>query len=531
MSDTVIIIKQDWISKKSRHLGLWRRRWTVLTANKLTTYKTQNQTEATESIPLSTVNTVKSINNTILSIQCGNEYRLRTDTETEKLEWIDAITACSQTCVEIPIMYGCPRDDDYKGYFPVSVPYHMDYAYSVKTLIKDIITLINKRYHPFKFIAIKIESGSFIGQELYHDNYDWRNLDANITDYRIDELQQSGLQLVIDMDIYRHNIVHDKNACTDTSGDNNLCSTYMEVKEYYIFSEQHLNHLHEFTHPYTTVCRWGDECYAFKRVEKGGNDLKDRCHIMVFKHPPRDLHKEMKDGINSFCLNDEWYENIPLYHPTDEDKKESAHNADDGFLKLLIKEVVDNGWKNDLCLTEEDAESDDYTLLNLVDEKLNCMRHRLMGKPLNRAEMLSLLLYTGGWCNYFLCKSQRDGDYNQWKWLDYCLHNAIHRLSKREHGSYKIYTGLQSTQLSDRFVESGYFKTYVSTSWVKDLALNFVDNNGMMFEIGEEFRENAICCDVSWISKYGTNECEVLIARSIDAVLNSFECEIIDVHD
>ena len=166
--------------------------------------------------------------------------------------------------------------------------------------------------------------------------------------------------------------------------------------------------------------------------------------------------------------------------------------------------------------------------MNIVDNKLKCMRHQLMGSPLNRAEMLSIILYTGGDSNYDLCKSQRNGDYHKWKWFDYCLYYAINRLSKREYGSYKIYTGLSGTKLKDKHVDCGYFKTYVSTSWMRQIAETFADDTGMIFEINEEFREKAKCCDVSWISKFGISESEILIARSIDAVFNRFQCKIID---
>eukprot|EP01084_Bolivina_argentea_P258424 435668_1 len=111
-----------------------------------------------------------------------------------------------------------------------------------------------------------------------------------------------------------------------------------------------------------------------------------------------------------------------------------------------------------------------------------------MGAPLNKSEMLSLLLYTGGESNYALCKCQRNGDYETWKWFDYCLYNAINKLSKREYGSYKIYTGLTSTQLTAKYIDSGYFKTFVSTSWLKEVALGFVADKGMIFEFDETFR-------------------------------------------
>ena len=111
--------------------------------------------------------------------------------------------------------------------------------------------------------------------------------------------------------------------------------------------------------------------------------------------------------------------------------KESEYNEKDGYLKLIITEFIDNGFKSDLCLCIDDEDNDKYSLLQIVDQKLNCNRHKMMGSPLNKAEMLSLLLYTGGDSNYDLCKSQRIEDYGKWIWFDYCLFHAIHKLSKR----------------------------------------------------------------------------------------------------
>ena len=45
--------------------------------------------------------------------------------------------------------------------------------------------------------------------------------------------------------------------------------------------------------------------------------------------------------------------------------------------------------------------------------KLMCMRHKLMESPLNRCEMLAIILYTGGESNYDLCKSQRNKEYKK----------------------------------------------------------------------------------------------------------------------
>ena len=44
--------------------------------------------------------------------------------------------------------------------------------------------------------------------------------------------------------------------------------------------------------------------------------------MLIFKHPPRGrtMDKRLEDGINSLCLNDEWVDNIPIYHPSDGEK-------------------------------------------------------------------------------------------------------------------------------------------------------------------------------------------------------------------
>eukprot|EP01083_Nonionella_stella_P045947 123090_1 len=165
-----------------------------------------------------------------------------------------------------------------------------------------------------------------------------------------------------------------------------------------------------------------------------------------------------------------------------------------------------------------------------IDYKMKCARHKRMGSPLNRAEMLSVVLYTGCRVTYDLCEKQRKGDYTTWKWFDYCLYNAISKLSRMEHGRYKIYSGLTNAKLNQKYIESGYFKTYVSTSWDKSTAIGFIEGKGMLIEMDEQFRENNICADVSWISKF-PDEMEVLIVRSVDALFNNFQCRIVDDKD
>eukprot|EP00746_Dinoflagellata_sp_MGD_P001235 gnl/MRDRNA2_/MRDRNA2_102312_c0_seq1.p1 gnl/MRDRNA2_/MRDRNA2_102312_c0~~gnl/MRDRNA2_/MRDRNA2_102312_c0_seq1.p1 ORF type:complete len:172 (-),score=18.62 gnl/MRDRNA2_/MRDRNA2_102312_c0_seq1:486-1001(-) len=56
------IVFEGWIAKKSRHLGVWRKRWAVITPSHFVTFQDDDYdrkgTDATEMIPLSQLKTV-----------------------------------------------------------------------------------------------------------------------------------------------------------------------------------------------------------------------------------------------------------------------------------------------------------------------------------------------------------------------------------------------------------------------------------------------------------------------------------------
>ena len=84
-------------------------------------------------------------------------------------------------------------------------------------------------------------------------------------------------------------------------------------------------------------------------------------------------------------------------------------------------------------MNDNDLKHQHYSLLKVVNDKMECKMHKIhFGLPLKQHEMLALLLYTGCDCNYDLCSSQREGNYDKWKCFDYCLYNAIEKLDKRE---------------------------------------------------------------------------------------------------
>ncbi len=102
-------------------------------------------------------------------------------------------------------------------------------------------------------------------------------------------------------------------------------------------------------------------------------------------------------------------------------------------------------------------------------------------------------------------------------------------MSQNENGTYKLYSGLNKVKLTKNDISLGYFPTYTSTSWIKEVATNFMYDEGMLIQIDKEMRNFFVCCDVSWISKF-PDECEILISRSIGDGWrnNSFSLSVLD---
>eukprot|EP01083_Nonionella_stella_P091134 254719_1 len=220
-------------------------------------------------------------------------------------------------------------------------------------------------------------------------------------------------------------------------------------------------------------------------------------------------------------MNETHTKNTALYEPSQDDYKAYDWNATDGFIKALISEVKMNGHQGDLWV-------DGQSILRYVDDTLQKERHKRIGKPLNRAEILAIILYTGCKCNHDLSSSQRIGNYQKWKWFDLCLYKAIQKLSALEYGSFALYSGLNNVQCWTKSMKCCYFKTYVSTAWNKNVAITFKNGMILCFDKEVKNKDGVVCCDVSWISKF-PEECEFLLARSIGQNVNEgFEMAVID---
>ena len=177
------------------------------------------------------------------------------------------------------------------------------------------------------------------------------------------------------------------------------------MKQQYQLNQDNLDHVCEYNHfadNYSDKpqCKYGQDCKAYIRSETGTdlNRIDDKCHLNLYRHPPRTRQIKLQENIHSLVINKSKEQNHPLYSPTDEvwDK----YGGD--WLRPLIDEVIGNGFGYDLCLKcgkddkcKHNVYKSQYSILKIVDEKIKCKRHRLMGSPLSRDEMLALILYTG----------------------------------------------------------------------------------------------------------------------------------------
>eukprot|EP01084_Bolivina_argentea_P163837 284955_1 len=238
------IIKEAWLYKKSKHIGRWRKRWTVLTADELFTLKHKRKdinASPTEKIQLSNINSIDSSCNIIEVTTANQVYEFKANKESDTQEWIDSINKYRYNCIKIPLTVECKRDSDYNDNFQLLVPYDNRYEYSIQTLIVDILNYCQKKHDPsIKFIATRIKSDSFIGQELVYADYDWNSC-ADITQYEKIVVEQIGIQLEIDIDLFEHKI--NKMICREMQNMNELCSIYAQVRYQHICTEQYLNHL------------------------------------------------------------------------------------------------------------------------------------------------------------------------------------------------------------------------------------------------------------------------------------------------
>eukprot|EP01084_Bolivina_argentea_P285387 489380_1 len=292
-------------------------------------------------------------------------------------------------------------------------------------------------------------------------------------------------------------------------------------------TQKDLEHMELYIHANVELpqCEYGTKCKSYQRTLNGNNTLNDQCHLRIFGHPPRmNLSYHPFKFVSGYVDENIMYnyaEIVPQIQEAQAGLK-LDQQTEDKLLELLINEIKNNGFANDLNRNKNKS------LLDVAKEKLKHPRHIAMKSPLKLVEMFSIVLYTEASCNYDLCKNQRDGNFKKWVIFDYVLDQAITKLAAKEYGDYPVYSGVSNVMIDFTDADTdgnipykvGYLCTFTSTSWDINVAKQFCGSKGIIVEFSSNIRKYG--CDVSWISKYP--EKEILFSRAYIGGRFKFKC-------
>ena len=163
-----------------------------------------------------------------------------------------------------------------------------------------------------------------------------------------------------------------------------------------------------------------------------------------------------------------------------------------------------------------------FGIFKQVSKKMKHSRFKKMGCPLKDWQILALILYCNGDCNYDLTLCQRNGSYDKkWAMFDSAVCSAIEVLSKFEEHWENLYSGACDVfyrfKDNDKICDKVYFTTNVSFTTDLQIAKQFRGSTGMI--VGLNIKRlytaalgNFWACDVSWISGHPWEK-EILCAR------------------
>eukprot|EP01084_Bolivina_argentea_P144970 254238_1 len=202
----VIVLKQNWMEKKSTYLRVWTKRWCVINGENLLIFETENISDTpAESIQLSTITSIMSgysSDKTIFSIKTENDWRaaeFRADTVSGVKQWIECINKYRFSSIRMRMFIECNRDIKFNETAQIIIPYNDNCKYSINELINNIMNYVQQKHYPLKFVSKIIKKNSFTLQEINCDD-DCKHLEMNITtNFAKKMIQNNGMCLQIDI--------------------------------------------------------------------------------------------------------------------------------------------------------------------------------------------------------------------------------------------------------------------------------------------------------------------------------------------
>eukprot|EP00971_Amphidinium_carterae_P159259 3157365-Amphidinium_carterae.1 len=260
----------------------------------------------------------------------------------------------------------------------------------------------------------------------------------------------------------------------------------------------------------------------------GGTRTNDLCHIAVFQHPPRSAFEAGTDNhqlaVSCFTTN------VRVFWCTTTFPKQIFVGEHAGDLR---EEVASNGYGSQLVSKEA------------VQGYLNKDRARAMQVQLTSDEMLAVICYTGTDAYSDLRSCMRKGVYSKWPRFQYHLRNAVWKLANFDNlapSVTELYHGLANVEICDLSLSGGVYSvdregldirvfvglfrypTFISTSWDFNVAERFAFGLGegavehrtlMVIQVEQAPDRPRFAADVSWISKFGDTEREILLPDNL----------------
>ena len=301
-------------------------------------------------------------------------------------------------------------------------------------------------------------------------------------------------------------------------------------------------HIQQYHHaPKLMTCPAEEQCPYRSAVSR---DKKCICHMALYAHSkatrlkqsdysPMRVGDQLRTTINPPILSPSAYY---LHEP----------NTLNGFLRPLLHEVIQNGRLTDLIPigSEEEVKQaigyhieDRWTLrpdgtylgvLAQVEQVLHDPYHSAIGYPLNRGEVLALWLYCSryksGECGDQLSRTQQEGDYSKWVYLDYCLASALSKLQARQRFSsnlslYSVLSKVNPVDPDQCFIPPCFAATYTLTTVdISALTCSVSDQSAagdMIMALSTSVAEQRglIRAYIGWVVPACEDQQEVLLTR------------------
>eukprot|EP01084_Bolivina_argentea_P308558 533591_1 len=348
--------KTFYMNKDSIHYGYWAKNGKKI--NEKGKFKAFGSKYKTGDI----VEMVLNLNNKKLGFGLnGSEIKYAFDVSSVSAGYCLAVCLCndgdavtlesykhSHSDIVIKIKFTCEGQKDVENDKIVVAASYID-DYVMNNIFKSIEKYLNNKYYPLVFT---VEEMINVTDSLHIFRRDIEN--DSITKYDLHSLKQKGLHIKLTW-IYMIEIDNQKIDCAKMiqlkSSDPLECDIYCKMLKQNEFTVDNLRHLENDIHfedpnSEKPQCKYGDECKIFIQMEQNVNSkncVEDECHMILYRHPPRTRTIKMSENIHSLVLKTNSQECEPIYNP-------DRHDYDIDYTASLLSEVIQNGYRFDLCL-------------------------------------------------------------------------------------------------------------------------------------------------------------------------------------